>query len=202
MQEYLRQLEEGKMSLKNLIERIYPIQQVDEAFEDLKKPDRPLMALLEYDPSLPESIETLYQEESKISLPFRAVGKEGLLHVGLWEQGVLPPPSIYRIYVNWPIKFQIYAIMSRTPHKAKAIAEQYHAQFATCRLEDLLSDEHVDLIMITTRHHLHGEYVLKSLKAGKNVFVEKPLCLNQDELDGIMNFYSSACQLKRLDTRC
>jgi predicted dehydrogenase len=58
-------------------------------------------------------------------------------------------------------------------------------------LEDLLGDEHVDLIMITTRHHLHGEYVLKSLKAGKNVFVEKPLCLNQDELDGIMNFYSS-----------
>ena len=191
MQEYLRQLEEGKVSLKNLIERIYPIHQVDEAFEDLKKPDRPLMALLEYDPSLPESIETLYQEESKISLPFRAVGKEGLLHVGIVGAGAFATAVHLPNLRQLADKFQIYAIMNRTPHKAKAIAEQYHAQFATCRLEDLLSDEHVDLIMITTRHHLHGEYVLKSLKAGKNVFVEKPLCLNQDELDGIMNFYSS-----------
>src|SRR4030042_1544743 len=81
--------------------------------------------------------------------------------------------------------------MSRSLEGARGGGSRYGAHYAACRLDDLLSDEHVDLIMITTRHHLHGEYVLKALKAGKNVFVEKPLCLNQDELDGIKNFFRS-----------
>ncbi len=45
--------------------------------------------------------------------------------------------------------------------------------------------------MILTRHHLHGEYVLKALNAGKHVFVEKPLCIKQEELDRIKRFYDS-----------
>ncbi|MCK4595508.1 Gfo/Idh/MocA family oxidoreductase, partial [candidate division WOR-3 bacterium] len=43
-----------------------------------------------------------------------------------------------------------------------------------------------DLMMITTRHDLHASMVIESLKAGKNVFVEKPLCLTADELEKII----------------
>jgi predicted dehydrogenase len=39
--------------------------------------------------------------------------------------------------------------------------------------------------MITTRHNLHASMTLEAIKAGKNVFVEKPLCLNETELDEI-----------------
>jgi len=76
-------------------------------------------------------------------------------------------------------KFKIYAIVNKTPYKAKAIADQYHAHYATCNIDDILSDENIDLVMVTTRHNLHGEYVLKALNAGKNVFVEKPLCIKR-----------------------
>jgi predicted dehydrogenase len=40
--------------------------------------------------------------------------------------------------------------------------------------------------MITTRHNLHAKMVLESLQAGKNVFVEKPLCLTEEELQNII----------------
>jgi predicted dehydrogenase len=47
------------------------------------------------------------------------------------------------------------------------------------------------LVLIATRHDSHAELVLKSLKAGKHTFVEKPLAVNQNELDLIKEFYNT-----------
>jgi predicted dehydrogenase/threonine dehydrogenase-like Zn-dependent dehydrogenase len=43
-------------------------------------------------------------------------------------------------------------------------------------------DHEASAVMIGTRHHLHAPLVLKALQAGKQVFVEKPLCLTPEEL--------------------
>lgn len=47
-------------------------------------------------------------------------------------------------------------------------------------------------VIITTRHNLHAPMVIETLKAGKSVFVEKPLCLNPIELKDIVAAYQSA----------
>jgi predicted dehydrogenase len=46
--------------------------------------------------------------------------------------------------------------------------------------------------VITTRHNSHADYVIKSLKAKKHLFVEKPLCLTLEELNKIEAAYSSS----------
>ncbi len=65
MQEYLKEVAEGSINLNHLIEGIYPVERVGEAFEALQKPDRPLTVLLKYDPEVPEDIEALTRKESK-----------------------------------------------------------------------------------------------------------------------------------------
>ena len=45
--------------------------------------------------------------------------------------------------------------------------------------------------MIGTRHNLHGKLVIESLKAGKHVYTEKPLCIKKEELDAIQETYTS-----------
>jgi predicted dehydrogenase len=57
--------------------------------------------------------------------------------------------------------------------------------FATTDVEEVLGDAGTQAVLIATRHHLHADLVLKSLRAGKHVFVEKPLCLTLDELQEI-----------------
>lgn len=68
-----------------------------------------------------------------------------------------------------------------------ALAKKYGIANSTTNYQEILQDEEVDLVMITTRHHLHAPMVIESLNAGKNVFVEKPLALNAEELEQIID---------------
>lgn len=69
---------------------------------------------------------------------------------------------------------------------AATLAKKAGVQHATSDYHEILKDEEVDLVMITTRHDLHAGMILEALRAGKNVFVEKPLCVQASELDEII----------------
>jgi predicted dehydrogenase/threonine dehydrogenase-like Zn-dependent dehydrogenase len=72
------------------------------------------------------------------------------------------------------------------------LAKKYKISNSTTDNSIILEDKEVDLVMITTRHNSHAHLVIESLRSGKNVFVEKPLALNQDELDKIIEVYSKS----------
>ena len=74
---------------------------------------------------------------------------------------------------------------------AKILAKKGNISKATSDYKEILYDQEVDTVMITTRHNLHAKMVLESLQAGKNVFVEKPLALNMEELNQIIQAYLS-----------
>jgi predicted dehydrogenase/threonine dehydrogenase-like Zn-dependent dehydrogenase len=60
---------------------------------------------------------------------------------------------------------------------------------ATTDTDSLLSEVQADAIVVTTRHDSHATFSVKALRAGKHVFVEKPLCLNLEELADIQATY-------------
>lgn len=72
---------------------------------------------------------------------------------------------------------------------AKSLAKRFNIANATSDQEKIFQDENVDTVMIITRHDVHAKLVIESLKAGKNVFVEKPLALNNEELSEIVAAY-------------
>lgn len=75
---------------------------------------------------------------------------------------------------------------------AKILAKKAGAELATSDYTEILKDKDVDLVIITTRHNLHAKMTTEALQAGKNVFVEKPLCLNEGELESIISSYNNA----------
>ena len=80
--------------------------------------------------------------------------------------------------------------MSRTGATAKAVAARAEAAYATTDLDEVLRDDAIDLVLISTRHDSHAALTLRALEAGKNVFVEKPLALDEEELAAIESFYA------------
>lgn len=90
-----------------------------------------------------------------------------------------------------PLDAQLKYIVSAGGLSATTLAKRAGFARATTDYREVLADGDVDLVMITTRHNLHASMVLDSLRAGKHVFVEKPLCLNEEELEEIVRVYSS-----------
>ena len=56
--------------------------------------------------------------------------------------------------------------------------------------QEILKDSEINAIVIATRHDSHADFTCRALRAGKHVFVEKPLALSQDELDKIEGAYN------------
>ncbi len=75
---------------------------------------------------------------------------------------------------------------------SKIVAKKMGAEFATSDSSSIFSDPEVGMVIVATRHNLHSGMVLDALRAGKSVFVEKPLCLNAEELDSIIEAYKAA----------
>jgi predicted dehydrogenase len=72
------------------------------------------------------------------------------------------------------------------------LAKKFSIANSTTDYDAVLNDDKVNMVIITTRHNLHAPMVIKALEAGKNVFVEKPLALNKEELNQIIAVYKNA----------
>jgi predicted dehydrogenase len=65
---------------------------------------------------------------------------------------------------------------------ALATAQRFRAELATTEPQELIESSNVDAVVIATRHNLHAQYAVAALQAGKHVFVEKPLALDEADL--------------------
>jgi predicted dehydrogenase/threonine dehydrogenase-like Zn-dependent dehydrogenase len=191
MEEYLRLLAEKKISVQPLIEASYPIMEVEKAFDSLQKSDRPLMVVLNYGEDLPGVYESLASQPRKVTIQNRADKKMDLkrVRVGIIGAGGFATGMHLPNLQKLSGKYEIRAICSRTGANAKAAAAKFGAAYSTTDYHEILADPDIDLVMICTRHNLHGKMVIKSLQAGKHTFVEKPLCTTKEELNAIKNFY-------------
>jgi len=70
------------------------------------------------------------------------------------------------------------AVASRDKEKAKKFAENFQIPKSYGRYEDLLADEDIDAVYISTPHPLHAEWAIKAADAGKHMVCEKPLTVN------------------------
>jgi predicted dehydrogenase/threonine dehydrogenase-like Zn-dependent dehydrogenase len=192
MEEYLRLIEAGRIQVEPLIEGTYPLEEVEQAFGSLQSPDPPLLVLLDYGDKLPDDVSALVQKSRRVEnqLSYRLVTSHrirvGIIGAGDFATSV-HLPNLERLKKH----YQIRAICNRTGHKSQAFATRFGAEYSSTDYREVVSDPNIDLVMICTRHNLHGQMALESLQAGKHTFVEKPLCTKQGELNAIKEFYSS-----------
>ncbi|MBR0261310.1 MAG: Gfo/Idh/MocA family oxidoreductase [Selenomonadaceae bacterium] len=76
-----------------------------------------------------------------------------------------------------------YAVANRTHEKAVAFAEKYNVAKVYDSIDEIFTDENVDVIYITTPHNTHYPFMKRALENGKHLLVEKSITLNSRELD-------------------
>jgi predicted dehydrogenase len=170
------------MNLAPLIARRLPVAAAEEAYRTLKeeKP-RPYTVLLEY----PNTPQAPVARHVVLTTPARAdMGaiKLAILGAGSFARGMHIPNL-----KSLTDRFQIEAVVARHGPSAVATARQVGARIAATDYTEVLADPAVDAVLIATRHHLHAKMVEEALRAGKQVFVEKPLAITEEQLQNLIN---------------
>lgn len=183
MIEFLRLLAENKIDLDSLIEREYDISDAPKAYQELQTAtEKPLGVFLCY----PINHQEDRTEKLKTRVNFRSKRIDGKINVAVIGAGGFAKGTHLPNLQKLSNLYHIRAIVSATGSNAKATAQQYDADYATTNFQDVLDDPLVDMVLISTRHHLHVQQSIAAAKAGKAIFLEKPMALNQTDLDKLV----------------
>ncbi len=83
--------------------------------------------------------------------------------------------------------YSIQAVASRSREQAQAFAQSVGAPSSYDSYEALLADDQVDAVYIPLPNHLHVPWAIKAMAAGKHVLCEKPIALNSDDLQALLD---------------
>lgn len=174
MQEFLNLLAKRKVNVKKLIENVFPIEEANEAYKVLNNPEkRPIAVLFKY----PAVLKTKLPRKIELKLLAKITGEINVAVIGAG--------SFARAYHLPNLKqipfYNIRAIVTKTGSSARTMAEKYGAQYCSTDYKEVLNDKDVDMVLIATRHNLHTSLVCEAAKAGKHIFVEKPIALTYEE---------------------
>lgn len=169
----------GGLDVKSLITEEVELQDYLDIYGDMRKRGS-IASILKF----PEEskIERVIPIEGSTFKPGN--GKIGIIGAGNYTSSTVIPALK-------AAKANIKYIASAGGLNAKVLAKKVGAECATSDYHEILNDKEVDMVIVTTRHNMHARMVIEALRAGKSVFVEKPLCLNKSELEEIKDAYKS-----------
>lgn len=181
LQAFVDLLASGKIDVRPLITHRFAISDAPQAYElILGKTHKPFLGvLLTYPETADESNMT-----RKIAAP-GAVGtarqsvRVGVLGAGNYAQAVFLPA------MRKTGQAELVGIATASGLSAQHTARRYGFRYASTSDEEVLSDPDINCVAILTRHQHHSRQVVTALEHQKAVYCEKPLAINQEELDTI-----------------
>lgn len=183
---FLELVRDGKINIDKLEPKIYPIDNAGIAYEGVQHdPGNHIVTILDYGVKLGESKET----PRTVILTQHKPMNDKVITIGLIGAGSFATSTLLPIIAEHSDKFHLKTIVNRSGDKALNAGRQFKADVLSENQDDIFNDPDINLVMICTRHGNHAELVLKGLRAGKNVYVEKPLATTLEQLEEIKNFY-------------
>jgi predicted dehydrogenase len=105
------------------------------------------------------------------------------LHWGILGLGRIAPRLVRAVASC--ARGELVAVASRDPERAAALAKTHGIPRSFGSYEALLAAPEVDVVYISLPNHLHAEWTIRAIEAGKHVLCEKPLALTVDQVDAI-----------------
>jgi polar amino acid transport system substrate-binding protein len=196
MQAYLDLLAAGKLNIEPLITHEFPLERAREAYDMiLAKEDHFCGVLLTYDTEKeiegtvwnPAKDSTTGAQHAAPNLSNRlgavyGIPKIAFIGAGSFAQNMILP--------NLKGLVDFAGISTRHGNSSRYVMDKYGFSFATDDTAKIFNDESVNAVFVMTRHDTHAAYVMDAIRAGKDVFVEKPLTLRPEELEEVAALYA------------
>jgi len=192
MAAFLWLIESGRLDVKRLTSHRYAIGEAESAYQMMMAGTESYLGILLEYPSRPAA-----------AVPAPALAAGPAAPAGTLSLGLIGAGNHVRDMLLPHLKSQpgvdLRWLCGGTGVAVQALAERFGIAGRTTDFTEVLADPTVNAVLIGTRHADHAHMVIAALKAGKHVFVEKPLCLTEEELERIVATYrASATQSQRL----
>jgi len=180
----LEAMRAGQLRVKDLITHRLPLDDAVKMYDKLLHDPDALGIIIEY-PGKDDRTEVRCSSSVTFKpitynlVPITASLRVGVIGAGNYARSTLLPALVRT-------KAKIAAIADINGMAAAHVAKKFKAENAISDYRKILDDPGIQAVFVLVGHHLHARFVCESLEAGKHVFVEKPLCLNETELNEII----------------
>jgi predicted dehydrogenase/threonine dehydrogenase-like Zn-dependent dehydrogenase len=173
--------ESPRLSIDPLITHRFPFERAEDAYALVLEGTEPhLGVVLEYGSRTGEAQtnRSLVLDVGTRSVPAQC--RIGAIGAGSFGKATILPAlkSDRRVYLD--------TLVTRRGVSSENTGSRFGFRCVSSSINDILDNEEINAVVITTTHSSHAKLVVKSIEAGKHVFVEKPLALSHDELRAII----------------
>lgn len=177
-QAILQLLSSGSLNFDYLITHKYKFLEAPKAYNEILNNREALGVVLEY-----EKIGSIVVEK-KIDINSSSTEDFDSVNIGVIGSGNFTKLVVLPILKE--ADANLVGISSAKGLSSSISAKKFGFDYSTTDYNELLNDNKINTIFITTRHNNHADLIIKSLEAGKNVFVEKPLAINMKQLADVI----------------
>ena len=192
MAEYLRLISDSKIDIKSITES-YDVSSVKDAYNHLKSSDGNNLKI-----AVSIKYNTAATTESKRTTKIVTKKPDNVskksIGIAIAGAGKFAQNTHLPNLKKLNSLAHITGILNTKGITAIELAKMYEAQYATTSYQEILDDVNTNTILIATRHDMHNKMLIEGIKAGKNIFVEKPLAVNKEELDKFRTIVNSKIQ--------
>lgn len=163
----------GLLPVTDLISKRYPIEEAEKAYALLGSPEgRSVMGIvLMYGGTAQRAA---VQAVPAATEPFEGPVPLGVIGAGAFATSVLLPA------LRASGEARLVAVATSRGATARHAAQKFGFERAAASAEEILADGAIGAVVIATRHDSHAALAVQALRAGKHVFLEKPLALDEE----------------------
>ncbi len=187
MEAVLDLISAGRLDVRALTTHRFDFEHALKAYELIQSGSEPFVGvLLEYGKPEPNATSSVRLVQDKNpTAPSKETLRVGFAGAGNYAQLHLLPRLEKNEHVH------LSGLVTATGISARKAGEKFGFDSCSTDFEDLLGST-TDAVFLATRHSTHGDLAIRSLAAGKHVFVEKPPVINPDELAALTKTYDEA----------
>jgi predicted dehydrogenase/threonine dehydrogenase-like Zn-dependent dehydrogenase len=177
IESFLELLSDNRVNVERLITHRFRIEEAERAYQlisaDSQEPY--LGVVINYDP----------ETEVTRRIPLNVRSAEKAIKLGVIGAGGYVPAMLLPHFKSEGVEFRSIATASGV--SAHDVGKRFGFAYAVSGADEVLDDGDINLVVIGTRHDLHAELTVKALDKNKNVFVEKPLALDDAQLNEVLD---------------
>ena len=173
LEEVVRLISTGDLAVKRLTDAVFPIERAGEAYASLASEERPIGVLLDYHLNQPADVRPSIYVARRRAAPEQALGKKriGVIGYGNYFRAMLLP--LLRAHKG----FYLRSVCDRDGLLVRSAVERDGFERGTTDYREIMSDTEIDAVCVATRHDQHFPLASEAARAGKAVWVEKPMTM-------------------------